>query len=268
MGHPVEPSVAASVALQDIPVYKTLPFAIDGDLRKPVWQQAVRVPICYEYFTQRVEPAPDAGAEFMLAWDARFLYLAYEWHSTQPPHTATTGEISGPPDNRRRMVMLSGSVQMDCIEFFVDMNCDEYHFWELHHNDQNHFSDIFCLRPRNSHDKLHTFIAAGMPALLLRHCYIPDDGPHKLKTAVRTLRSPAGDYQGYSAELRLPLAGLGTDASRCVDGEYDLANHRFRLFGAESRGKRQPPYFQSVKGVHFGWFHDNIPLANRFVALD
>jgi hypothetical protein len=269
VGHPIEPSVVtASVALEDIPVYKALPFTIDGDLRKPVWQQAVRVPICYEYFTEREEPSPEATAAFMLAWDARFLYLAYEWNSTEPPNTDTTGEVTGPPGNRRRMVMFNGKKQMDCIEFFVDMNCDEFHFWELHHNDQNHFSDIFCIRPRNGHDKLHKFIGAGMPALLLRHCFIPDDGPFKLATAVRAKFNASGQYQGYSAELRLPLAGLGVDPARRIDGDYNLANHRFRIFGAESRCDKQPIYFQSVRGLHHGWFHDAVPHANRFVALD
>lgn len=268
MGHPITEAFAPSIGLADIPVYRTAPLALDGDLSKPTWQRARRVPICYEYLTDHAGVSPEATAYYMVAWDARFLYVAYDWTSSARPVSATSGEISGPPDNRRQMVLLNGTKQMDCFEFFVDMNYDEHHFWELHHNDRNDFTDIFCIRPRNGDDKLRLAMEhPGFPALLLRHCYIRDDGEFKLATAVRPKVDAAGRYAGYSAELRLPLLGLHVDNARRSAHGYDLNEHRFRLFGAESRSGKQPFYFHSMKGVRNGWFHHALPHANRFIAM-
>jgi hypothetical protein len=256
-----------------LPVYKTEPITIDGNLDKPVWQKAVKVPINYEFRTDNTEPSKIATGSFMLAWDAHYLYIAYDWTSDTKPASGTGGDERGPKDNKRKTVLLSwAGKNYDCFEFFVDIDNDDYHFWEIHHNDRNNLADYFCIRPRDKDDKIRNFMPSpNAPVAWFFQCYIEDDGEFKLKSAVHEKTRKDGDkdvYAGYSAELRLPLKGLGADITKHGKDGFQLQGGTFRLFAAEARANKTPVYFHSIKGMTQGWFHDQLVNGQHWVFKD
>jgi hypothetical protein len=257
-------------AADEIPAYATEPIAIDGNLDKDVWKKAEKIPISYEYMTQNAGVSKEATGYYMVAWDAHYLYIAYDWTSPTKPKSGSGGDERGPKDNLRRTVLLAwDGKQYDCFEFFVDINNDDEHFWEIHHNDRNNCADYFCIRPRSPDDKLRNFMdAPNNPVLWLWSFYIRDDGEYKFKTALREKITKDGEkevYGGYSAELRLPLLGLGADrAKRGKDG-YALEGGTLRMFAAEARANKSPCYFHSMKGVQNGWFHERLNDGQHFI---
>lgn len=258
--------------IPDIPVYKTAtPLTIDGELKESVWQSSEKIPINLILGKKDVE-AKDATGYYMLAWDEHYLYIGYDWYSETRPQSDTTGKLYGPEGNKRLEVKLHDKhCRLALFEFFIDINYDDYRFWEIHHNDKNHFSDIFCLRHRSDNDPLRNFYNSPEiePVLFIKEYFIKDDGQYTLVSKTYEKKANMNGYAGYSAELRLPLKGLGVDyTKRDKNGNYKLEGVRFRIFGVESRSNRSTPYCHSARRFHGGWFHNALKFANPFVFDD
>jgi len=252
-----------------ISTYRTAPLTIDGNLDKPAWKSAVRIPIVYEMFTKREEANAAATGYYMVAWDEHYLYIAYDWTSATRPTSAVWEDPRGPRNNPRAVVRLNDAkTQYDCFEFFIAMHDDANHFWELQHNDRNALGDYFCIKPRDKDDPIRSYLeSAHSPVVWLWPCYLQDDGEYTVKTAVHEKITQDGGkeiYAGYSAELRLPLKSIGAGFSLRRGDSYQLAGQKLRAFAAESRHTK-PSYFQSIKGLHDGWFHDAVPRGQLFV---
>ncbi len=259
----------SSVAEETISTYHTAPLTIDGNLDKPAWKAAVRIPMVYEMFTKREEPNATATGYYMVAWDEHYLYIAYDWTSATKPKSAVWQDERGPRSNPRPVVRLNDEkTQFDCFEFFISLHDDAFHFWELQHNDRNALGDYFCIKPRDKDDPLRSYLdSPRSPVVWLWPCYIQDDGEYTVKTAVHEKTSGETGkeiYSGYSAELRLPLKSIGAGYSLRRENGYQLAGAKLRAFGAESRNTK-PSYFHSIKGLHDGWFHDALPRGQLFV---
>jgi len=247
-----------------IPVYKTAPITVDGVLDEPAWQTAKRLPIHY-IMGQKNKVAPDAKSDFMLAWDARYLYVAYRNPSPIRPKSAKTDRMVGPPGNRIPQMLCQ--TPANAFELNVDLCAGGTNVWELHHTAQNYWLAKLCIRPRDKDDPLWNLIGnRGCPVFFITEIELKDDGQHQLKTAVREIlerKDGQEVFAGYTTEWAVPLSGLGAPMERRKGRAYQLEGHRFRAFGGEwaiardpKTGKEDGAWYHSVPDSTKMWFVD------------
>jgi len=264
---------------------------IDGVLDEPCWAAAEAVRADYAYGNQgTLAVAPKMVARY--AWDENFLYVAYE---TFDANLVAVGKDrhDGPADNRRQGCEIwKPNVKVDVVEFFLSLE-DPNFFWELHHNAANQFNDVWI-----------TVIDPAWPLaerslfpygiIFGDDQFLADDGPAKFAAAVRlkpkadgkpsTINDESDADAGYTAELRLPWAGLGVpkarrlwrtlppaegqDQPRRVAAGWDLAGQTIRILAVVQDGDGAERYHHSSPTrPPGGWFHTSYDYWTRYTLL-
>jgi hypothetical protein len=207
----------------------TTPVVIDGDLSDGCWQTATPVRADYLYGDQGV-PADRPRMTAKYAWDDHYLYIAYETFDRNLVALGS-GKEDGPPGNRRPGLLIrAGDRRPDVVEFFISFG-DVNRSWEIHQNAANQFNDM-----------VNVVSPDGGRARIDNEAWIgdDDDGAHTLKTAVKlkpkadgkpsTVNDDADVDTGYTAEIRIPWAGLGVpEPVRGADGSWRMDGREMRL---------------------------------------
>lgn len=218
-------SALAQADAETCPVYRAAaPVTIDGALDEPCWKTATAYRVDYEH-GRLGSLCTQALMTVKYAWDDHYLYIGYETFDTNL-QAETTGELEGPPGNRRRGCVIWTGKGPDCVEFFLSWGSERY-VWELHHNAENDFNDIWCVvHPDN--DPATRFAGWDYGIRFCYREYLPDDGPDTVAMATKlkpkaeggrsTINDPSDVDTGYTAELRLPWFATGIAMDRAVMG--------------------------------------------------
>lgn len=257
------------------------PVAVDGVLDEPCWRQAAPVRADYINSKQGVlSEEPRLVARF--AYDDQFLYIAYETFDHNLVALGT-GRKQGPDDNQREVcVIWKDGVKVDVVEFFISFG-DERFFWEIHHNAANQFNDLWITVVDPAWPIAKSSMAP-FGIIFGEEMAIPDDGPHKLACAVRlkpkadgrpsTVNGPTDADTGYTAEIRLPWAGLGAPRDRRTwierdppepgkpklrgPGPWRMAGQELLILAAVQDGDLAERYHHSSPTRRGGWFHTSV----------
>lgn len=260
----VEAQIAAELG-----VYRAAsPVKIDGVLDEPCWEHASPVRADYRQSqTGVISKEPRMVVKY--AWDAHYLYLAYE---TFDKNLIAAGKdaFQGPKDNRRQGCNISEPHNVDVVEFFISFG-DERFLWELHHNALNHFNDIWV----TVLDPDWPISRSAMSLFGLFHFadeeYVKDDGQCKLAMATKhkpnargkpsTVNDPGDEDSGYAAEIRFPWVGIGAPVkARRKDSAWDMRNRTVRILAVVSnRDLKETYHHSSPTGKVQGWFHKIVP---------
>jgi len=179
--------------LLPIEQYKCKPavdaIKVDGVLDEKSWQEAESVPIKMEWRTWKVLESP-AGYGRM-CWDAENFYIAMEMPDSN---------IRAEGKDRDKGNIIEPN---DVIEVFLDVNCDDHHFFELHVNPMNAFNDLFITRPPEG----------SLLWQRLRHgiMFMPEYNLKKYTTAVKVhgdLNHPEIKDEKWVVEMALPYSAL------------------------------------------------------------
>ena len=263
------------------PIWKAAaPPRIDGVLDEPAWRQAAAIPVHFIHgkVSQRAAE-PTATARY--TWDDDYLYIGYE---TCDRNLVALGSdaCEGPEGNKRQgLEHAHKTVPVDVMEFFV--SCDDPNFfWEIHHNAANQFNDIWITVPAREwplarSSRATSGILFGFAEVLA------DDVPagRRLAMAARPKADAEGRPSsvnddrdadtGYTAELRLPWAGLGVPTSLQtwvevesreppggkvrVRGPWKMAGSELRILAAFQDGDRADRYHHSSPTLPGDFFH-------------
>lgn len=193
-----------------IPIRKAhVPPVIDGRLDDACWKDAVGTPVHFRHADTSGQPISSNPMTACFAWDEHYLYIGYRV-TIDVPRTLGTGLMQGPPDNRREGVKLweLDKGPTDMVEFFLHTG-DSRFFWEVHHNANNQFNDIFCVVPDPSWP-VAQLATARLGVILNMEEYMHDEDDYTVAMAA----APAPSGKGYTGELRLPWLAVGAPLSR------------------------------------------------------
>jgi len=252
-----------------VPIYKSTPLTVDGRLDESTWQAAVKLPIHFILGKKGVA-GEEAVGYVKICWDDYYLYIGYETYDRNLV-AAGTGKTEGDEWNKRPGAKIwdAKDQTIDVAEFFVSFNDDPEHFWEIHHNAANQFSDVFVVSPRKE-SPYHKSLRWGIR--FVHEAYIHDDGPYKLATAVRlkprdnpedrrpvpsSINDPSDVDTGYTAEIRLPFGPIGAPLALCDPdtAKWKLAGTTIRMQHVIQDADRKHRYHHSSKSFAGGWFH-------------
>lgn len=263
------------------------PIVVDGVLDEPCWARAK--PIRADHINSKqgvLSSEPHLLARF--AYNEEYLYIGYETFDRNLVALGT-GQKQGPPDNQREgAVIWKQGVKVDVVEFFISFG-DEHFFWEIHQNAANHFNDVWCtvVDPAWPIAK-SSLVPFGI--LFGDEMVIRDEGDHKVATAVRlkpkadgkpsTVNDPTDVDTGYTAEIRLPWAGLGAPLDRRTwierdspepgkpkvrePGPWKMAGQTVHLIAVVQDGDLAERYHHSSPTRNGGWFHKSFPDWPRY----
>ena len=260
------------------PIYRaTTAPVIDGKLDDACWQKAVTVVANHRYAApgQRTEPPP-LVARF--AWDEHCLYIAYEVNDTNLIAIAS-GRESGPPGNRRMTPEeYLPEKGLDLAEFFISFG-SERGFWEIHHDAANHLNNLGVELP--SAEALAKIPKPGYKDVTFhREHFVGDDREFTVARAVQfkprkdgkssTVNDPSDRDTGYTAEIRLPWAGLGAPtALHRADGTYAMAGACLPILAASLNGNTgDAVYHSSAPYLPAIMFHFSVALWPRYELVD
>ena len=217
---PAEKAVAIPKAEQ--------PIKIDGVLDDPAWKDAPVVTA--DYIWSKVgEKSPTPRMKVRYTWDDNYLYIGYETFDKNLTAIGT-GEKKAPKDNQREGCVI-GRDKADVVEFFISFG-DTRFFWEVHHNASNQMNNIWCVVVDDNWPIAKSTINR-FGIQFHTNEFIQDDeaAGHKLAMAVHlkpkadgkpsTVNDPSDEDTGYTAEIRLPWAGLGADEGRIARAGED-----------------------------------------------
>ncbi|MFM8471120.1 MAG: sugar-binding protein, partial [Limisphaerales bacterium] len=269
---------AEPTTIAPTPIYraKTAPI-IDGKLDDACWQHAVVVVANHLYASpgQRTEPPP-LVARF--AWDERYLYIGYEVNDTNLVALAS-GRESGPPGNRRMTPEeYLPEKGLDLAEFFISFG-SRREFWEIHHDAANHMNNLAIELP--TPEALAKIPKPSYKDVTFhRERFVADDGAFTVARAVRlkprsdgkpsTVNDPSDRDTGYTAEIRLPWAGLGAPAEkRRPDGSFGMAGLRLPILAASLNGNGgQAIYHSSAASLPKLMFHFSVVHWPNYVLTN
>lgn len=272
-----------------IPVYKAeKPLVIDGKLSESVWERAVQVDVIYKHAGKGGNKANEPAGYAKVAWDEHYLYLGYESYDTDI-RAATLGEVGGKEESSR----LSCSISLPCdvVEIFISMNEDPEHFWEIHHNALDNFSDIYIIVP-DIDSPLGRSLKFGIR-------FIPGDdidarraevnknfkfasavflNPVKEKEtgkiSVSTVNNSEDTDGGWTGEIRLPWGGIGADLN-CFDNKtrnWDMGGQIITMLHVIQNGSVLDKYaetcFHTSPTKPEDWFHKGYEHWRKFKLID
>jgi hypothetical protein len=269
-------------------------MVIDGDLTKPQWKAAEVFRADYSNAkTGVLSETPRMTVRYL--WDDHYLYIGYEFFSTDL-QAQGNGQMQGPADNKREGAEIwLKSRKVDIAEFFITFK-DPHFLWELHHNELNQFNDLWITVPDPSW-RVNQQANVPYGIVFSGEEYVNDEGEYKLATAVKLLPKADGKPStvndasdvdtGYSAELRIPLWGIGAARSRMtkirvpatVKGEQDtflpgawkMAGEEIQLFAvyqAANLADNDRYYHSGPTKPPGGWFHQVVPHYPTFKFVD
>ena len=265
---------------------------VDGVLDDACWQRA---PVAAVDFVlgKLGQKAGRIPMKSRLTWDDQFLYIGYETFDGNLIAVGT-GEEQGPVPNRRQGAKIHDpEAKIDVAEFFITLG-DEHFFWELHHNARNQFNDVWCAVIDDKQPVTKTALARY--GIHFGHGeFLEDDAEAKahftaavkLKPkadgAASTVNDTSDTDTGYTAELRLPWAGLGTPLDRetwitveptTPDGPKVRYHGPWKMEGAEIRvlsvcqnGDLEDRYHHDGPLFAGGWFHKGAPVWPRYLLV-
>ncbi len=207
------------------PVYFTVAApVIDGKLDDQCWKEAKSFRSDYINNKQGVL-TEDPHLSVRLAYDEHYLYIGYEiWDKDL--EAAGTGQLQGPKGNQRECIQYTrNELATDLVEFFVTFEDPQY-FWELHHNANNQFTDVWVSVVDPKSPICGRSVLCRWGIVFCHEEYIQDEGDYTVAMAVQlkpkadgapsTVNNPADVDAGYTAELRLPLGSIGAPLNRCT----------------------------------------------------
>ena len=264
-----------------------VPLTMDGVLNEDIWQKATPVRVDYVDKGGGVPTEPPKMIS-KVVWDDHYLYIGYEVFDTNVT-AAGQGDLQGPKGRQRESVVIDSTGKADFTEFFISFG-DANFFWEIHHNAANNFSDVWCtvVDPKwpLAKSSMHRYgIMFGAIDI------IEDEGPYTLATAVNfrfapkgnrsTLNNPADVDQGYTAEIRLPWAGIGAprdletfipvdpnNKGFTIPGPWKMTGQTASLLSVCHNGDINQNYFHSAPQRQGGWFHTSYPLWPVYEFVD
>ena len=290
------PAAPGAPAATNTPVFlpaESLPKAtvapvIDGKLDDVCWQNAKTYNVDYVHSAKPPRRAETVPMTVKYSWDDHYLYIAYE---TFDRNLVALGkdEKQGPPNNRRQgLEIYKEGVKVDVAEFFLSMG-DMRFFWELHHNANNQFNDVWCVStdpawPVNR----STMTFYGI--MFLPEEFIRDEGPYTLATAVQlkpkadgkpsTINDDTDIDIGYTAEIRVPWLGLGVPRDRQTTitkpnpenprqpfrepGPWKMDGFEFWALAVSQDGDLKDRYHRSSPYIKGSFFHEDAPSWPRF----
>ena len=269
-----------------------VPPVVDGVLDDACWQRA---PVAAVDFVlgKLGQKAGRIPMKSRLTWDDQYLYIGYETFDGNLIAVGT-GEEQGPAPNRRQGAKIHDpEAKIDVAEFFITFG-DEHFFWELHHNASNQFNDVWCAVIDDKQPVTKTALARY--GIHFGHGeFLEDDAGAKAQFAAAVKLKPKADGAastvnnasdtdtGYTAELRLPWAGLGTPLDRetwitveptTPDGPKTRYHGPWKMEGAEIRvlsvcqnGDLEDRYHHDAPLLAGGWFHKGAPIWPRYLLV-
>ena len=269
-----------------------VPPVVDGVLDDACWQRA---PVAAVDFVlgKLGQKAGRIPMKSRLTWDDQYLYIGYETFDGNLIAVGT-GEEQGPAPNRRQGAKIHDpEAKIDVAEFFITFG-DEHFFWELHHNASNQFNDVWCAVIDDKQPVTKTALARY--GIHFGHGeFLEDDAGAKAQFAAAVKLKPKADGAastvnnasdtdtGYTAELRLPWAGLGTPLDRetwitveptTPDGPKTRYHGPWKMEGAEIRvlsvcqnGDLEDRYHHDAPLCAGGWFHKGAPIWPRYLLV-
>lgn len=289
----VPPPAGAAEPAPAVPVPRAaVPPVVDGVLDDACWQRAPvsAVDMVMGKTGQRAGHIP---MKCRLAWDEQYLYIGYETFDSNLVAEGT-GEEQGPAANRRAGAKIHDpEVKIDVAEFFITCG-DERHFWELHHNARNQFNDVWCAVFDDTEPVAKTAMARY--GIHFAHGEVLEDDPGaKVRLAAAVKLKPKADGTastvsdesdtdtGYTAELRVPWAGLGGPLDRetwitvepeTPDGPKTRYRGPWKMEGAEIRvlgvcqdGDLEQRYHHDAPLFPGGWFHKGAAFWPRYLLV-
>jgi hypothetical protein len=270
------------------PIYRVAaPVTIDGKLDEDCWKQAAAVRIDYVY-GKVGELSPQPRGIVRYAWDEHYLYIGYETFDRNLVAVGT-GVKQGPAGNQREGCEISvEGKKVDVVEFFISTG-DESFFWELHHTALNQFNDIWCTILPADHPVYNTTMSTWGIHLATQE-YLQDEGAYKVAMAVwlkpkadgkpSTVNDDSDVDTGYTAELRIPWAAVGTPRDRATwlppavgtkdrqPGPWKVEGLVLPIMAVVQDGDLKDRYHHSSPTFKGGWFHMGAPDWPRYVLTD
>jgi hypothetical protein len=253
------------------------PVKVDGVLDEPCWKQAIPVNMDYEGNGSGKRSAePRATAKF--AWDANFLYIAYETFDTNLVAKSLPFK-KGPADNQRGACEISPAAPGDMVEFMIGFK-DPNMFWQIYFNALGEMNDILILAGLPGWKD-----AKERPAMAVYSVYwaaqefIRDDDANKLAIAVQlkpkadgkpsTVNQEGDIDTGYTSEIRFPWGGIGAPGSLRTKAGWKMAGREMSIFSAVQNGDLKERYYISSGTMTTkAFFHLQFPEWPRYVLVD
>lgn len=259
-------------AAKPTPIYRAASApVIDGRLDDVCWKNAQLIRVIHPHDPKRKMPAkPPMTAK--LAWDANYLYLAYEVIDSDIVALGT-GRQTGPADNRRpQAVEYAPEKNLDLVEFFIAIDSHRF-FWEIHHNAANYLNTLWVQLP--SAVELAKLSKPGYRHIRFhRDRHLPDDGSRTLRRAIYLLpkanarpstpNEPNDRDSGYSGELRLPWRALASHPKIAPKTGETLSLLAVNLNGLNG----QAIYHSSGKQLPSLMYHYSAAKWPTFILVD
>jgi hypothetical protein len=269
-----------------------VPPVVDGRLDDACWQRAPVTAVDF-VMGKPGQKADRIPMKCRLTWDDQYLFIGYETFDDNLIAVGT-GEEQGPAANRREGAKIHDPpVKIDVAEFFITCG-DDHHFWEFHHNARNQFNDVWCAVIDDKQPVTKTALARY--GIHFGHGEHLEDDPGakasfaaavtlkpKADGAASTINDDSDTDTGYTAELRLPWAGLGTPLARETlimveptkpDGPKISYHGPWKMEGAEIRvlsvcqnGDLENRYHHDGPLFPGGWFHKGAPVWPRYLLV-
>ncbi|MDA0840266.1 MAG: hypothetical protein O3B01_15790 [Planctomycetota bacterium] len=275
-------------------------IAIDGVLSEKAWKDAKSWKVDY-IFGKLNTLSEEPRMQVKYLWDDFYLYIGYEVNDANLVNISE-GRLDGPADNQRMVAGIwKDGLDVDIIEFFITFG-DQNFFWELHHNALNQLGDVLIMRDLAHWQKEKSSIARW--GIYFAHGEdIQDEGPYKLATETKMYRLKTAVYlkpkadgtpstpnddsdvdTGYSAELRLPLKGLGVPLSKQLMKQHPpleeggrpimegvgwkMNGQEISILAVYQNGDIKDRYHHSGPNVPGGWFHNGVANYPKFLMKE
>lgn len=269
------------------------PITIDGKLDEAAWREAKPVDVHWAWGrTGDQSKEPRMIARF--TWDDHYLYVGYETFDKNLIALASE-KMEGPKENQRLGTEIwHEEKKVDVVEFFISFG-DTHFFWELHHNADNQFNDVWITNLEDDWPLAQSSLAP-FGILFGFEDYLRDDEATgvrlKFATQVKpkadgspsTINDESDEDTGYTAELRLPWAALGVPRTREnwvevpapePDGKKSRKHGPWKIDGLEvmilsvfQNGDLEDRYHHSSPTFKGGWFHKGTADWPRYVLKD